>query len=127
MAKIAAVLPDDLKVKLDATGLLVGPGDDVEIGAVEIAAIRRAIRSEHKLEITYVDDKAQESRRTVWPFALAYFDHVRIIAAWCELRQDYRHFRIDRIHSLTVTEIRYPRRRQALMHEWREEQGISVP
>jgi predicted DNA-binding transcriptional regulator YafY len=48
-----------------------------------------------------------------------------VLVAWCETRQDFRHFRVDRIEELDVTEDRYPRRRQALLKEWRESQGIE--
>jgi predicted DNA-binding transcriptional regulator YafY len=47
-----------------------------------------------------------------------------VLAAWCELRQDFRHFRTDRIVRLRATEKRYPRRRRALMQEWRASEGI---
>jgi predicted DNA-binding transcriptional regulator YafY len=49
---------------------------------------------------------------------------VRVLAAWCELRQDFRHFRTDRIVALRLTDTRYPRRRRALMQEWRAVEGI---
>jgi predicted DNA-binding transcriptional regulator YafY len=104
--------------------LLVGPGEPVVVGEVELETIRRAIRAEHKLDIEYMDGSARPSRRIIWPFALAFFDRVRIVVAWCELRQAYRHFRTDRITALTITETRYPRRRQALFKEWRELEGI---
>jgi len=55
----------------------------------------------------------------VWPFALGFFDKVRVVVAWCEMRQDFRHFRADRIAELKPTDMRYPRRRQALLKEWR--------
>ena len=42
---------------------------------------------------------------------MAFFDQVRMLAAWCELRGDYRHFRIDRIRSMVVLDERPPRRR----------------
>jgi len=48
---------------------------------------------------------------------------VRIVAAWCELRQDFRHFRTDRIVTLNVSDKRYPRRRQAMLKEWREREN----
>ena len=48
----------------------------------------------------------------------------RMLAAWCEMRQDFRHFRTDRIATLTETAQRYPRRRRALMREWRTREGI---
>jgi predicted DNA-binding transcriptional regulator YafY len=67
---------------------------------------------------------AWRSERTVWPFALAFFQEVRVLAAWCELRQDFRHFRADRISAARMEERRYPRRRGALLKEWRQRQGI---
>ena len=67
---------------------------------------------------------AKETRRTIWPFALGFFDRVRVVAAWCEMRKGFRHFRTDRIAALTVTEARYPRRRQALLKQWREIEGV---
>jgi predicted DNA-binding transcriptional regulator YafY len=41
------------------------------------------------------------------------------MVAWCEMRRDFRHFRADRMSRLIPTEIRYPRRRQAMLKEWR--------
>ena len=126
LAKIAAVLPSDLRDSLDASALLVGPGERIAAGDAELPVIRRAIRSERKLDITYRDLKSAESTRTIWPFALAFFDHVRVVVAWCELRKAFRHFRMDRISTLVMSEQRYPRRRQALLKEWRELEGISA-
>ncbi len=65
-----------------------------------------------------------ETRRTIWPFALAFFDRVRVVVAWCELRQGFRHFRTDRITALTLEEARYPRRRRSLLQEWHQTEGI---
>jgi predicted DNA-binding transcriptional regulator YafY len=124
LAKIAAVLPQDLRDELETNALLVVPGEPLVAGEVELETIRRAIRMEHKLDIEYADVNGLPSHRTIWPFALAFFERVRIVVAWCELRQAYRNFRTDRITKLTVTETRYPRRRQALFKEWRELEGI---
>lgn len=124
LAKISAVLPNDLRHELESSAMLVGPGLPVTAGEIELDTLRRAIRMEHKLEIDYIDSHDQPTRRTIWPFALAFFERVRIVVAWCELRQSFRHFRTDRITSLTVTETRYPRRRQLLFKEWRELEGI---
>src|SRR5258707_7579389 len=55
LAKIVAVLPDDLRDGADATGLLVGPGHETAAGDAELATIRQAIRTERKLSIAYVD------------------------------------------------------------------------
>jgi predicted DNA-binding transcriptional regulator YafY len=124
IAKIAAVLPDDLREGIEGTGLLAGPGPKTEAGPIDLTPIRAAIRSEHKLILHYVDRKGDRTRRTVWPIALGFFDRFRVLAAWCELRQDIRHFRTDRIVTLRTTDKRYPRRRRALMKEWQEREGI---
>ena len=124
IAKIAAVLPDDLRERMDDSGLLAGPGSEREEERIDLAPIRQAIRAEHKLILRYVDAKGERSRRTVWPIVLGFFDRSRVLAAWCELRHDYRHFRTDRIIGLRLTDKRYPRRRRALMREWREIEGI---
>ncbi|GLQ82306.1 DeoR family transcriptional regulator [Mesorhizobium huakuii] len=118
LAKIAAVLPDDLREDLDASTLLVGPAmtaiEDIDLGTV-----RQAIRNERKLGFLYRDAGGAASQRVVWPFALGFFDKVRVVVAWCEMRQDFRHFRTDRISGLDAINARYPRRRQALLKEWR--------
>jgi predicted DNA-binding transcriptional regulator YafY len=124
LAKIAAVLPPDLKTGLDTSGLLIGPGKAIATGDAELPVIRSAIRTERKLRIGYQDGCDRSSKRTIWPFALGFFDRVRIVVAWCELREGFRHFRTDRIGKVQILDKRYPRRRQALLKEWRETEGI---
>lgn len=124
LAKIAAVLPADLRDELDASTLLVGPGAPIAAGDAELASIRQAIRAERKLDITYRDVQDAETKRLIWPFAVGFFDRARVVVAWCELRQSFRHFRTDRIAALAPTDIRYPKRRQALLKEWRQAEGI---
>ncbi|MFQ6183459.1 helix-turn-helix transcriptional regulator [Sinorhizobium meliloti] len=124
LAKIGSVLPADLKEKLEHSTLLVGPrkpGDET----IDLSLLRKAIRSEHKVELHYLDNDGRDSRRTVWPFALGFFEEVRVLAAWCELRQDFRHFRTDRIAEAAMLDNRYPRRRQALLKDWRAVNGID--
>jgi predicted DNA-binding transcriptional regulator YafY len=127
LAKIGAVLPARLAAEVEGSGLLVGPGKKPTAGDRDLVAIRQAIRSELKLEITYRDREERETRRRIWPFALGFFDHSQVVAAWCELRQSFRHFRTDRIGALETLQARYPRRRQVLLREWREIQRISPP
>ncbi len=105
----------------------VGPRGPAAADGVDLAAIRRAIRAERKLGITYRDGKGAVSQRTVWPFALGFFERVRVVVAWCELRRGFRHFRTDRIAAVSRIEARYPRRRQALLKQWREAERIPPP
>ena len=120
LAKIGAVLPKDLRDTLDESGLLIGPGDPIAAGDAQLPKIRQAIRTERKIGLSYRDNNGADSKRTIWPFALSFFEKVRVVVAWCELREDFRHFRTDRIVVLNMTEKRYPRRRQAMLKEWRE-------
>ena len=57
--------------------------------------------------------------------ALGFFNSVRVLVAWCELRQDFRHFRLDRIEALAPTTDRYPRRRLTLLAQWRAMQAAD--
>ena len=126
LAKIAAVLPPDLRDRMDASALLVGPGEPIVGDGVDLAIVRQAIRGERKLSIGYRDRDGAATDRIVWPFALGFFDRLRVMVAWCELRGAIRHFRADRIVSVTPLDARYPRRRQALLKEWREAEGIPA-
>lgn len=125
LAKIGAVLPPELRNELDASSLLIGPGEYAAIHDDSLAEIRQAIREERKLDMTYADANGQATTRTLWPFALAYFDRASVIVAWCELRQAFRHFRTDRIITLQPSKERYPRGRRALLREWRKQEGID--
>jgi predicted DNA-binding transcriptional regulator YafY len=127
LAKIAAVLPPDLKNGLDSSGLLIGPGHAVAAGDAELPTIRLAIRTERKLRIDYLDANERASRRTIWPFALGFFDQVRVLVAWCEVRVGFRHFRTDRISKVQLVDKRYPSRRQTLLKDWRAAEGIREP
>lgn len=126
LTKIAAVLPADLRAGLDDSPLLVGPGAPLAAGESELPRIRDAIRRQRKLTISYADAAGAESRRTIWPIALAFFDRTRMVVSWCELRNDFRHFRADRIIHLTVEADGYAQRRAVLMKQWQVQMGIPL-
>ncbi|WP_375451041.1 helix-turn-helix transcriptional regulator [uncultured Devosia sp.] len=124
LSKITAVLPAQLRDTVEAATLLV-PGGDIVPVRVELSTIRLAIRTEHKLRIEYRNGDGAPSERIVWPFAVAFFEKVRVVMAWCELRQDYRAFRLDRISELHSLPDRNPRRRAVMLAEWRQREGIA--
>lgn len=124
LAKITHVLPDDLRDHLAATHLLIGPSPPQKPARVDVTRIRGAIRNEEVLHLLYSDERGNGTERDIWPFALGFFEQVRVVIAWCELRRGFRHFRVDRIEALAGTGRRYPRRRQALLKEWRQENRI---
>lgn len=81
--------------------------------------MRTAIAQERKLRMRYVDGAGKQTDRIVWPFAWGYFARSRILAAWCEVRQDFRHFQTDRIRTVQMLDARYPERRGRLLKRWR--------
>ena len=110
MAKIVAVLPADLTRRVEDAALILGPGKMlVDAPQLDLAAIRKAIRAERRASIGYGDAEGRISERVVWPLALSFFDQVRVLVAWCELRQDFRHFRTDRLTRFEALEGRINR------------------
>jgi predicted DNA-binding transcriptional regulator YafY len=70
------------------------------------------------MRITYSDEKGDRTRRVIWPFAVAYYVEATLICACCELRNDYRHFRVDRIVAAKPMDERYSDRAGQLMAQW---------
>jgi predicted DNA-binding transcriptional regulator YafY len=127
LAKIAAVLPAGRGDEASASGVLAGAIASAPMDGVNLAPIRSAIRTEQKIWIAYDDETGVRTERQIWPILLTFCAHVRLLTAWCELRQSYRHFRTDRIAGFAEVGERYPRRRQALIKEWREIEGLPEP
>jgi len=123
LAKVAHVLPAALRDSLDGIGLAAVPAG-AEPARVDVAMLRQAIRRERKIEIAYGDGQGRETVRLLWPLLIGYFDHVLMLAAWCELRGAFRHFRVDRITGARLTEAAFPRRRRALLKEWHQQEKI---
>jgi predicted DNA-binding transcriptional regulator YafY len=126
IAKITAVLPPGLRDDVESSTLHV-PGKTSSDAGLDLAPIRAAIRSERKLALEYHDAQGAKTARTIWPFGVGYFDEARVIMAWCELRQGFRHFRADRIASCQTLEARYPTSRQRLLRDWRTSEGVAPP
>jgi predicted DNA-binding transcriptional regulator YafY len=106
LSKITVTVPEAMRQSLVAPQIWVSEGD-AQRPAVDPADVRSAIRAARKLRIAYTDETGRRTRRTVWPIAMVYYVDVTLIAAWCELRTDFRHFRIERIRSCTVLDDRF--------------------
>lgn len=126
LAKIASVLPNELREELDASTLLIGPVEAIHVADETRVLIREVIRLERKISVEYQDQAGSISERILWPFAMGYFEQVQVLIAWCELRASFRHFRLDRIRTLTQLAQRYPRGRRALMKAWCETEGMCT-
>ncbi|STX28511.1 transcription regulator protein, DeoR family [Legionella beliardensis] len=124
LAKISAILPSHLRHQLESSGLLIGPAQTNPIKEDYEALIRYAMRKEYKVQLCYADAKEETSQRLIWPLALGFFEETRVIVAWCELRQDFRHFRTDRIIQLSLTDTPFKQRRAVLLKRWRDRYHI---
>jgi len=118
LTKLSAAIPQELRpIILDAGLRTVSVRPKIH-ERFDGTILRHAIRERLKLRLVYRDQNGTVSDRIIWPLFIAYFDEVRIVVAWCETRQDYRHFRTDRIRSLERQDSRYPARRARLIKDW---------
>lgn len=118
LSKVAAILPPELRARIDTTPLVVG-NSTAPPPVIDPAILRQAIRAEQKVLLHYTDAQGRQSQRTLWPLAIGFLELSRMLVAWCELRQGFRLFRLDRIAAVERLPERYPRRRQVLYREWR--------
>ncbi len=121
VAKIGAVVPAHLK-PLALNSTLVSPNwKRIELDSVDMARVRSAVHAQTKIAIAYADEKGRETERTIWPIAVSYWDTVRVVVAWCELRRDFRSFRTDRVRAADFLPDRYPVPRTRLTAQWRKQ------
>ncbi|CAN7418430.1 YafY family protein [Rhizobium sp. LjRoot98] len=123
--KLQHTVPKELRSYLASPRFYVSEGDTVRPDGIELLAVRNAIRTCRKINITYIDEQQRRSRRTIWPIATVYYVDVTLIAAWCELREDYRHFRADRIAMSEVLEERFATDSSAMMAEWMAKRSLK--
>lgn len=121
MDKIQAVLPKEYQAQIKQNTLftpLMSTRCNSEQMAFHATQVRQAIRDENPLVILYQDKDNNTTKRTILPFSLAFFDSVQVIGAWCKLREDFRHFRVDKIIELEKINARYTPSRAQLLHAW---------
>lgn len=118
LEKVTTSIPDVLRSAITEPSFLVSSGEAAIPAGVELSELRRAIRETRKMWIEYEDVESRKSRRTIWPIAMAYYVDVTVLGAWCELRNDFRHFRIERIVSSAVLPDLIPREGRELADRW---------
>lgn len=121
--KIDALQAEEPRLHVSPWG---APPDDPAKGCVSVAMLRDAIRSAQKLELTYRDEGGEETRRVVRPVAVIYHLECVMIAAWCELRNGFRHFRTDRIWGCEVLEEGFQDQAEMLHALWSEQETSLV-
>lgn len=104
MEKIAAVLPDNRRAALETTQVFVPDFHLDRQVAERFEILRQAIRARRVVQIDYVAEDRRESQRELRPVALHFWGERWTLAAWCELRNDFRMFRLDRMRELVTRE-----------------------
>jgi predicted DNA-binding transcriptional regulator YafY len=120
LTKIDAVLPAELRHHIYDNGFHVGLGQP-QTQFFDLAVLRQALREQRKVLISYRDFNGTATERIIWPISLGFIDDRRFVAGWCELRQDFRTFRVDRIEHADVQTERYPGHRRDLVKQWRSQ------
>jgi len=118
LAKVSVVVPEGLRAHVADAHVYVSPGMAADAEGADLAEIRAAIRDSRKLFIGYADGQGRRTNRVIWPIAMAYYVDATLIGAWCELRADYRNFRIERIQSSKVLRERFDQQGGRLFREW---------
>ncbi|KAB2919944.1 MAG: YafY family transcriptional regulator [Hyphomicrobiaceae bacterium] len=118
IAKVEAVIPDRLRGYMANTALLAPAHHYMEPISFDLAELRRALRNQLKVHFRYCNALDEPSERTVRPLSLAYFGPVWMLAAWCELRQDFRTFRLDRIEGFEVRADRFRAEPGKTLHDF---------
>ncbi|MFN3521635.1 MAG: helix-turn-helix transcriptional regulator [Phenylobacterium sp.] len=118
IAKIAAAVPERLRPYVLEPSTAAPPSMYARADALDMAQVRLHIRAGRKIDLTYRDEQARDSRRVIWPITVGYLDTVRLLIAWCELRADFRSFRTDRVVAASFLDERYPERPAALRARW---------
>jgi predicted DNA-binding transcriptional regulator YafY len=120
VAKIGAAVPERLRPFVVDPATTASRGKNVAPDAIDMAQVRQCIRAGRKIALGYRDEQGRDTERVIWPVAIGFHETTRLIAAWCELREDFRHFRTDRVASALFLEERYPARPGALRASWRK-------
>jgi predicted DNA-binding transcriptional regulator YafY len=118
IAKIAAVVPAEMRALVDDPPARTPPAWKMPEDAVDATTLRQAIRAGRKIALSYRTEDGKASDRTVWPALIGYHDSARVLIAWCELRDGFRSFRLDRIVAAEVLDTRYPDRPGQLRARW---------
>jgi len=104
MQKIEAVLPEKLKPELARDDIIVPDFPMYGHAGEQLAVMRKAVKSYNKVFFDYTREDGQRSSRTVRPLGLFYWGKVWTLVGWCELRDSFRNFRLDRMAHCAMLE-----------------------
>lgn len=119
-AKISVAVSEKVGCETSVPTLYASGWNALPRTPTDLSMLRDAIREAKKLSFVYSDQAGRRSERTVRPLALVFYIESVVLAAWCELRSDFRHFRADRIVACSNLGERFDQEATALRRRWRD-------
>jgi len=129
LAKIHNVLPELLRREAQQAHLFIAsmPHDRPH----HLTELRRAVRKRRVVRMAYAREDGTASERTLWPLGLFFWGRNWTLVGWCLLRDGFRHFRVDRVQQLVVSDETFPdqkgRRLNDFFDEVERKEGIKLP
>jgi predicted DNA-binding transcriptional regulator YafY len=118
LQRIEAVLPADLRNELDSI-LLYAPGFKMQQHLRErLDALHAACLARQAITFNYAKEDGERSSRSVRPLALVFWSGVWTLTSWCELRDGFRNFRMDRMDDVVVLERTFVQRRGQRLEDY---------
>lgn len=114
LVKLSKQMPPELRPVIMDSGAA-----PAKLPVFDSGMLRRALRGRNIVRMRYRDNKGKVTTRLIWPLVMAHAEEVRVLVAWCELRDGFRHFSVSQIEAIDVLDARYPIRREKLMADWR--------
>ena len=132
MARIEAVLPRELEERIAASSRRFLAPDFMQPAPLRepMALLRDGMESGRKVRVAYRRGDGECSKRTLWPLGLVFWGHCWTLGAWCELRQTFRTFRVDRVADVELLDARFDDRYGHLWAEYlacAREEGETRP
>jgi len=126
LQRIEAVLTPELRTELDSI-LLYAPGYRMKPHMRErLDALHAACKSRHTIRFSYTREDGEQSERSVRPLALAFWSGCWTLTSWCELRDDFRTFRLDRMDELAILERTFVQKRGQRLEDYLK-RTIPIP
>jgi len=119
--KIKAALPEKQRALIHDTALFSPQSSQKIPWSIDFSTIRRAVRNKNKLALTYTNEKSERTERIIHPLAMAFFVPVWLLLGWCELCNDFRNFRLDRIQSMNVLDEHFRDERGKTLQDYLEQ------
>ena len=107
LGKIAAIVPKDLAPLVADTPLFVPSIIGAARSADALALAREAVIARRKIELSYAKADGAATTRIVRPLGIFFWGRTWTLAAWCELRQEFRNFRLDRVAAASLLDERF--------------------